>query len=269
MKQLVIPELRSSRRQVPVTYANERARQRLAASAGLTLTDTQVAWLGGALPGSRVEVTRFGQLLIHGPDGTRAVVYVCSEDESGARTLFDFSYQNHWGDEIPMRAEMLQIQATQARALGIVSIHIKCRSGTDDFETLPRMGCSALLDAHLVAETRTRALPVDIPTGTTLLELVSTPAGAAWWHLNGEYPGLDFDTRPGSASMKTLSTYLRSQNEGQCPMGSDKPTSADVADDESTTTEALSAKLTPIGLHGLKGADNRLASSATSSRCAL
>jgi len=213
MEQLVIPELRSSRRHVPVTYANDQARQRLAASAGLTLTDTQVARLGGALPGSEVEVTRFGQMLVHGPGGTKAVVYVLSEDASGARTLLDFSYQNHSGDEIPMCAKMLKIQAAQARALGIATIHIKCRSGTDDFETLPRMGCSALLDAHLVAETRTRALPMDIPTGTTLLELVSTPAGAAWWHLNGEHPGLDFDTRLGSASMKSLTTYLRSHNE--------------------------------------------------------
>lgn len=78
---------------------------------------------------------------------------------------------------------------------------------------LPRLGFNAPIDAHFRAEMPGHQWPPH--GGRTLLEVLASPEGAAWWrdmHTAMGHNltlGLAFDTAPGSESMQTLGTYLR------------------------------------------------------------
>lgn len=95
-------------------------------------------------------------------------------------------------------------QAQQAAALGINSIEAGAdRGAKNGYYTLPRWG----FDGSIPAVQRAK-LPPELAHAKTLLDLMETPAGRAWWKQHGVPVDTQFDLTPGSRSQQALAKYL-------------------------------------------------------------
>jgi len=91
--------------------------------------------------------------------------------------------------------------------LGIDKITVHAQGPADDrngYWAWPELG----FDAKLTADQRKALsdLPVPFRNARTVQDLISTPAGALWWHNNGSSIKAEFDLREGSRSLRRWQT---------------------------------------------------------------
>lgn len=203
-----------------VTFATDAVHTRLMERLD-NPSDAEFARLMGAQTGDRVEVDRAGQVFVRSDDYT-AMRWVLSPDEStGDVGMLIGQYATPGGTPLPVDEQFAKLLGTQVSAAqdsgGALSyLSIKARPGQDDYERLLALGFDAPIDMHVLTEAQRLGPPLlpaefaaKFPGVETLGDLVSTPAGAQWWHDNGMNPDLTFDLTPGSVSTRRLNAYLR------------------------------------------------------------
>jgi hypothetical protein len=183
------------------------AQERLSATLGRRVTDRQVAGLVGAQPGERVSVDRYGQITAHAAGGTAFYAYL--HRSAAGVTLWAAGYHRPGGlvDVAPTDAGRLATQVHTARALGISSLFTKATKA--ESLHLALLGWDSPLSAIIPHETSGARLPASLAHYQTLQALMRDPGGQAWWQRYGGTPGLHFDTRPRSDSMKQFARYRR------------------------------------------------------------
>jgi hypothetical protein len=75
------------------------------------------------------------------------------------------------------------------------------------YYTWPRLGYDAAL-----TPAETESLPADLSQATTVLDLMATEPGRAWWKQHGSERKMVFDLTPGSRSLGMLGQYLQDKN---------------------------------------------------------
>ncbi len=101
--------------------------------------------------------------------------------------------------------QMFYRQVRNAVAIGIDRIELRAgrRRGENGYYTWPRFGFDGALTPTLRA-----ALPDRFRTAKTVLDLIETREGRAWWREHGETIDVCFDLTPGSRSRRTLRRYV-------------------------------------------------------------
>lgn len=209
-----------------MTYARPSSKDRLEQVTGRALSTRELVALTGMKAGAQVSVSGSyitskgeynGHMIETAVIVTRREPGDFSQSQArgpvGALTIANFEYIVDGNPGAPYDASMLTRQIPTARDLGIQVISMKCRSGSDDWLRLPRMGFDAPIDAYLKAEVRGGQL-AQLPAGVQgpmLRDVLSSEAGRRWWADQGEiHPTLFLDISKGSPDVKVLNTYIRS-----------------------------------------------------------
>src|SRR5260370_41816218 len=183
------------------------ARERLTAVLGRTVSSSQVAGLVGAQPGERVSVDGYLQIRATAPDGSAFYVYVNRGATGPVLWVAGYHRPGSPADVAPTDAGRLATQVRTARALGISSLFTKATKA--ESLHLALLGWDTPLSAIIPHETSGARLPASLAHFQTLQALMRDPGGQAWWQRYGGTPGLHFDTRPRSDSMKQFARYRR------------------------------------------------------------
>jgi hypothetical protein len=208
-----------------VTYTHAASQQRLAAVVGRDLSARELVGLTGARSGAQVEVRgvyltakwehnghRYESSVIASRREPGDFTESAARGEVGRVTIANFGFTKDGNPGAPLEAAVLARQIPVARSLGVQVITMKGRSGSDDWERLPRLGFNAPIDTYLRAELRGGQL-AQLPPGVhgpTLRDVLGTEAGRLWWHDQGEiHPTLFFNTSKGSRDVRILNAYIR------------------------------------------------------------
>jgi hypothetical protein len=207
---------------IHVENSSPAYRARIHELVGRSLSDGEIAGLAGARAGDRVVVGK-GSVTVHRADGSgqHSVSIIPGEGSHGRPAMLVWANHDAAGREVEADARVLAVQVRTAQRLGFERISTQARPGTNDYQHLPRLGynCSMKQAIH---ESRlnptaglkpTGPLPRSARGARTLVGLLKTPEGAAWWRSNGLNPALHLDLARRSQSVKTLNAYLRAHGE--------------------------------------------------------
>ncbi|EIC28016.1 phage head morphogenesis protein, SPP1 gp7 [Methylomicrobium album] len=102
-------------------------------------------------------------------------------------------------------------QVATLATLGVVSIETYAAGSFEEkayngYYTWPRLGYDAPLTAQDIA-----ALPPELRTARSVLDLMASEAGRAWWQTHGGPREMVFDLSAGSRSRRILQAYLENQ----------------------------------------------------------
>ena len=101
-----------------------------------------------------------------------------------------------------------QVRAAQDLSVAWIELDAEGRHGgtVNGYYTWARLGFNGPIPAAV-----RRQLPPELRDANDVLDLVTRPAGAAWWRLHGRtFPGV-FDLRPGSLSLLALDAYTQAR----------------------------------------------------------
>lgn len=168
------------------------------------------AGLAGAPDAACVEVgVSRGRLHLElrGPDASYCGYYYLRRQREETVLVNDgFHIRRH---DLRRRGLGLQIfrrQVGNAARLGVHHIEVLAGRRRDEsgYYAWPRFGFDGFLPQRL-----RRGLPVVLRDSKTILDLMDSEAGRAWWRDHGETIRLTFALHPGSRSLATLARYLR------------------------------------------------------------
>jgi hypothetical protein len=174
------------------------------------LENWQYAGLTGAPDDATVEVgTLNGQLYIEMGDPIAAAyrAYYCVRREASQPVLINDGFHIHarglqrrgFGSHVFLR------QAMNAAALGIARIELVAgrRADENGYYTWPRLGFDGVLPDALREQ-----LPIGVEDARTVLDVMESEKGRAWWRECGATIPVAFDLADGSRSRAVLARYV-------------------------------------------------------------
>lgn len=198
--------------------------QSISVARGLTLTPeekVEYARLTGAPDGARIRLDKGGYSGLGSSGGgpIRAEIKHPEYERISERTIDKANGQIH-NDLLKLKktapdglgTRIFASQVQEAAAQGFKTIVTYAagdarQAGWNGYYTWPRLGYDALLQPWEASR-----LPPNLRGATTVLDVMATPEGRAWWKANGAGREMTFDLRPGSRSRKTLDAYLAEKN---------------------------------------------------------
>jgi GNAT superfamily N-acetyltransferase len=180
----------------------------------LGITATEAANMIGAADGSLIELTAVDnayEFEVTGPLLQNAMMRRLRTDVSGHVMHNDhFALKPAFrGQGIGARSFALQVAALST--LGITRIKTYAAGSSvekayNGYYTWPRLGYDAPLTAQEIA-----ALPPALQSARSVLDLMTSEAGRAWWKTHGGPRVMVFDLSPGSRSQRVLQAYLKNK----------------------------------------------------------
>lgn len=128
--------------------------------------------------------------------------------EEGASLIINESFflkKDYQNQGIGVRS--FAIEAREAQSQGFAKILTEAAGSKDSFMN----GYYTWIRLGFDAEVPLDSLPLSLSHCRTLLELTSTDEGRRYWYDNGNTLTVEFDLLEGSASWRTLNTYLFEQ----------------------------------------------------------
>lgn len=188
---------------------------------GRNYTPEDIVKLVGALPGSEVimsaDTKRWGKnagsktlsISVYGPqyDQCSRELFIDSDGNLVMQNAMFFLKKKYRGSGMGMAQLSAQIQ--NCIDAGVDRIETCAGRGgiMNGYYTWPRLGYDRnLLEIH---KEGWRWNPANkFPGKKTVLDLMETPEGRAWWKKYGTTASMTFDLRPGSRSVSTMNNYL-------------------------------------------------------------